>query len=39
MAKPEAVFIYIGAYPSEEAARADYDKDETAEILISGARA
>ncbi|MFI1977122.1 MULTISPECIES: DUF1269 domain-containing protein [Streptomyces] len=25
MAKPEAVFIYIGTYPSEAAARADYD--------------
>jgi hypothetical protein len=25
MAKPEAVFIYIGTYPSEVAARADYD--------------
>jgi uncharacterized membrane protein len=25
MAKPEAVFIYIGTYPSEMAARADYD--------------
>ena len=25
MAKPEAVFIYIGTYPSEGAARADYD--------------
>jgi uncharacterized membrane protein len=25
MAKPEAVFIYIGTYPSEFAARADYD--------------
>jgi uncharacterized membrane protein len=25
MAKPEAVFIYIGTYPSETAARADYD--------------
>ena len=25
MAKPDAVFIYIGTYPSEEAARADYD--------------
>jgi len=24
MAKPEAVFIYIGTYPSEAAARADY---------------
>jgi len=25
MAKPEAVFIYIGTYPSEAVARADYD--------------
>jgi uncharacterized membrane protein len=25
MAKPEAVFIYIGTYPNEYAARADYD--------------
>jgi uncharacterized membrane protein len=25
MAKPEAVFIYIGTYPGEAAARADYD--------------
>jgi hypothetical protein len=25
MARPEAVFIYIGTYPSEVAARADYD--------------
>ena len=25
MAKPDAVFIYIGTYPSEGAARADYD--------------
>ena len=25
MAKPEAVFIYIDTYPSEAAARADYD--------------
>jgi uncharacterized membrane protein len=25
MAKPEAVFIYVGTYPSEAAARADYD--------------
>ena len=25
MAKPEAVFIYIGTYPSEGAARADYE--------------
>jgi uncharacterized membrane protein len=25
MAKPEAVFIYIGTYPDEAAARADYD--------------
>jgi uncharacterized membrane protein len=25
MAMPEDVFIYIGTYPSEEAARADYD--------------
>jgi uncharacterized membrane protein len=25
MAKPEAVFIYIGTYPSEAMARADYD--------------
>ena len=25
MAKPEAVFIYVGTYPSEVAARADYD--------------
>ena len=25
MAKPEAVFIYIGTYPSEAAARTDYD--------------
>ena len=25
MAKPEAVFIYIGTYPSEAAARDDYD--------------
>jgi uncharacterized membrane protein len=25
MAKPEAIFIYIGTYPSEAAARADYD--------------
>ena len=25
MAKPEAVFIYIGTYPSEAAARADYN--------------
>jgi uncharacterized membrane protein len=25
MAKPDAVFIYIGTYPSETAARADYD--------------
>lgn len=25
MAKPDAVFIYIGTYPSEAAARADYD--------------
>jgi uncharacterized membrane protein len=25
MAKPEAVFIYIGTYPDEVAARADYD--------------
>jgi uncharacterized membrane protein len=25
MAKPEAVFIYIGTYPSETAARDDYD--------------
>ena len=24
MAKPEAVFIYIGTYPDEAAARADY---------------
>jgi uncharacterized membrane protein len=24
MAKPDAVFIYIGTYPSEDAARADY---------------
>ena len=25
MAKPDAVFIYIGTYPNEAAARADYD--------------
>jgi uncharacterized membrane protein len=25
MAKPDAVFIYIGTYPSEAAARDDYD--------------
>lgn len=25
MAKPDAVFIYIGTYPSESVARADYD--------------
>ncbi len=25
MAKPDAVFIYIGTYPGEAAARADYD--------------
>jgi uncharacterized membrane protein len=25
MAKPEAVFIYVGTYPSEAVARADYD--------------
>ena len=25
MAKPDAVFIYVGTYPSEGAARADYD--------------
>ena len=25
MAKPDAVFVYIGTYPSEVAARADYD--------------
>ena len=25
MAKPDAAFIYIGTYPSEAAARADYD--------------
>src|ERR1017187_2384891 len=25
MAKPDAVFIYIGTYPSEAAAQADYD--------------
>jgi uncharacterized membrane protein len=25
MAKPDAVFIYVGTYPSEAAARADYD--------------
>jgi uncharacterized membrane protein len=25
MAKPDAVFVYIGTYPSESAARADYD--------------
>ena len=25
MAKPEAVFIYVGTYPSEAAARDDYD--------------
>ena len=25
MAKPDAVFTYIGTYPSEAAARADYD--------------
>ena len=25
MAKPEAVFIYIGTYPSKAAAEADYD--------------
>jgi len=25
MAKPDAVFIYIGTYPSEASARADYD--------------
>ncbi len=25
MAKPEAVFIYIGTYPGEAATRADYD--------------
>ncbi len=25
MAKPDAVFLYIGTYPSEDAARADYD--------------
>ena len=25
MAKPESVFIYIGTYPSEAAARSDYD--------------
>lgn len=25
MAKPDAVFIYIGTYPSEGAARAGYD--------------
>ena len=67
MAKPEAVFIYIGTYPSEVAARAGYEvvkdlhtvgavgtcdavvvtkddagkvhenKDEMAEILMSGA--
>ena len=24
MAEPDAVFIYIGTYPSEAAARADY---------------
>jgi hypothetical protein len=69
MAKREAVFIYVGSYPSEPAARADYDvlkdlhtvgavstydaavvtkddagqvhenKDDMAEILMSGARA
>ena len=25
MAKPDAVFIFIGTYPNEGAARADYD--------------
>ena len=25
MAKPDAVFVYIGAYPDEAVARADYD--------------
>jgi hypothetical protein len=25
MAKPDAVFIYIGTYPDEAAAQADYD--------------
>jgi uncharacterized membrane protein len=25
MAKPDAVFIFVGTYPSEDAARADYD--------------
>jgi uncharacterized membrane protein len=69
MAKPEAVFIYVGTYRSQAAAEADYDvvndlhmagavgsydaavvtkddngkvhenKDEMAEILMSGARA
>jgi hypothetical protein len=33
MAKPEAVFIYVGTYPSKAAAEADY------EVLMSGARA
>jgi hypothetical protein len=69
MAKPEAVFIYVGSHPSKAAAEGDYDvvkdlymagavgsydaavvtkddngkvhenKDEMAEILMSGARA
>ena len=40
MAKPDSVFVYVGTYPSEVAARADYDivKDqavqETANELI-----
>ena len=36
MAKADAVFIYIGTYPSEAAARADYDivKDLHAEKMV-----
>jgi hypothetical protein len=33
MAKPEAVFIYVGTHPGKAAAEADY------EVLMSGARA
>ena len=36
MAKPDSVFVYVGTYPSEVAARADYDivKDLHAEKMV-----
>jgi hypothetical protein len=37
MAKPDAVFIYIGTYPDEAAARNDYDvvKDDAGKVHVN----